>query len=107
MGMGIPGGYAGKGTPGKDTDTCFCTQHHTRTLTRQTHTRRCGFDSLKMMCVFYFYIYILIFAYLFVKSPQLEHQQRQTTSLKEQPPCNRHRDGHDRDSRGGMRTASE
>ena len=23
MGTGIPGGYAGKGTPGKDTDTCF------------------------------------------------------------------------------------
>ena len=26
-------GYTGKGTSGKDTDTCFCTQHHTRTLT--------------------------------------------------------------------------
>ena len=64
MGTGIPGGYAGKGTPGKDTDTCFCTQHHTRTLTRQTHTRRCGFDSLKMMCVFYFYILYFIFIFI-------------------------------------------
>ena len=84
MGMGIPGGYAGKGTPGKDTDTCFCTQHHTRTLTRQTHTRRCGFDTCPhsfyivyiYILLFYFIIsFYFIFVYLFIntsESQQLE-----------------------------------
>ena len=61
MGKGIPGGYAGRGTPGMDKDTDFCTHCHTRTPTCQTHTRRCGFDT----CAHSFYIVYLYFIILF------------------------------------------
>ena len=43
MGMGIPGGYTGKGTTGTDKDTYFGIRPCTRTLIRHTRTRSCGF----------------------------------------------------------------
>ena len=46
MGMGIPGGYAGRGTTDTDRDTYFSIRPHTRTHTRRTHTRNSGFALL-------------------------------------------------------------
>ena len=43
MGKGVPGGYAGMGTPGTDKGKHFCTQHRTRTHTCRTHTHHGGF----------------------------------------------------------------
>ena len=43
MGMGIPGGYAGRGTTGTDRDSYFSIQPHTRTHTRHTHTHNGGY----------------------------------------------------------------
>ena len=43
MGMGIPGGYTGKGTTGTDKDTYFGIRPCTRTLIHHTRTCSCGF----------------------------------------------------------------
>ena len=86
MGKGIPGGYAGRGTPGTDKDTDFCTHCHTHTPTRQTHTRRCGSDTcahwfyivyLYIIILFYYFILFYIFVYLFINTSESQQQLEQ------------------------------
>jgi hypothetical protein len=63
-GTDISGGYAGRGTPGTDTDTEFCTHHQTRTPTRHTHTHYGGFVTENHVR-FHFIISFSLFYYLF------------------------------------------
>ena len=46
-GMGIPGGYTGKGTAGTDTDSHFVIRPCTRTRTRHTRTHNDGYNTQK------------------------------------------------------------
>ena len=76
-GMGIPGGYAGKGITGMDTDTYFGIQGCTRTRIRHTRTHNGGYTCygscrtkyIQLARVQQTYIQIFFFFYNYIFSP--------------------------------------